>query len=409
MPDRSVDHLLIGGGSAAARCARTLREEGTEGSILIVGRENDPPYSRPPLSKGYLAGRTHRDDALLETPEGWEEMGVEVMTRTSAMKIDAGERTVKLSTREEIGFDKALIATGANVRRLRAEGGDVDGVHYLRSFGNADAIRADAEEAERVVLIGGSYIGCEVAATLTSLGRSCAIVMQETHPLERQCGDRVGEHFGSLLREHGIELHGDDELERFEGSDGRVARVVTRAGLELDCDLVVMGTGVVPDAMLARSAGLEVGEAGGIRCSSRLETGIDGVYAAGDMAEWDSELHGGPVRIEHWDVAAEHGKTAARNMLGHDRPHEAIPYFWSDLADWAKLEYVGAGAGGDVVLRGSLDDGAFTAFSLDGGRVVAANTVGRPDDLDEACRLIRERATPDPAALADADTDLASL
>jgi 3-phenylpropionate/trans-cinnamate dioxygenase ferredoxin reductase component len=221
-----------------------------------------------------------------------------------------------------------------------------------------------------------------------------------------------------VLDEHGIEVHGGDELERYEGSDGRVERVVTKGGLELDCGLVVVGAGVVPDTALAKGAGLELGEAGGVRCSDRLETAVEGVYVAGDIAEYDSPLHGRPVRIEHWDVAFEQGKTVGRNLAGADSPHEAIPYFWSDLADWSGFEYLSAGRPeGDPVIRGSLDDGSFTAFWLGGdgpgglpaGRVVAALTVGRSDDLEHVRRMMSERATPDPAALADESTDLAEL
>ena len=409
MPDRAVDFLLIGGGIACARCAQTLRRDGAAGSILVVGREADPPYARPPLSKEYLAGRMPREEVLSVEDSWWRENDVELMTRTSAMKLDAGERVVKLSTKEEVGFDKALLATGANVRRLRAGGGDLDGIHYLRSFGNADAIRAEAERGRRAVLIGGSYIGIEVAATLTTLGVECQILMQEDVCLQPQFGDEVGGFFQRLLESHGIRAHGGDSLGRYEGADGRVRRVVSERGLELDCDFVVVGAGVAPDVMLARGAGLELGAAGGVLCSDRLETSVRGVFAAGDMCEYDSPLHGRPVRIEHWDVAAEHGKTAARNMLGRDVPHDVVPYFWSDVADWAKLEYVGVGTGDRQAIRGSLDDGRFTAFALDGDRLVAAATVGRPEDLPHARRLIADRATPDPAALADPGTDLAEL
>jgi 3-phenylpropionate/trans-cinnamate dioxygenase ferredoxin reductase subunit len=407
MPDRSVDFLLIGGGIACARCAQTLRKEGAEGSILVVAREADPPYDRPPLSKEYLAGSAGREAALPDS--WWEENGVELLTRTSVMKLDTEERVAKLSTREEVGFDRALVATGANVRRLRADGGDLDGIHYLRSYGNADAIRDDAEPGRRAVLIGGSYIGSEVAATLTTLGIECTLLMQEDVCLSPQFGDEVGRFFQGVLESHGIRACGGDSLERYEGSGERVERVVSQKGVELECDFVVVGAGVVPDVMLARQAGFELGESGGVACSSRLETSVPGIYAAGDVCEYDSPLHGRPVRIEHWDVAAEHGRTAARNMLGADVPHEVVPYFWSDLADWAKLEYVGAGDGDRQVIRGSLDDGEFTAFSLDADRLVAAVTVGRPEDLMHARRFIAERATPDPAALADTGSDLGTL
>ena len=411
MADRHVDYLLIGGGGAGANCARTLREEGADGSILLVGREADPPYSRPPLSKAYLTGKASREDALLFEDGWWGENEVELLTRTSVMKLDVGERVAKLSTREEVGFDKALLATGANVVRLRAEGGDLEGLHYLRSFGNADAIRADAAEAEEVVLIGGSFIACEVAATLTSLGKRCSLVMQEGICLERALGGEVARFFHGVLTDRGVEVIGSDELERYEGSDGRVGKVVTKAGHELPAGCVVIGAGVTPDVMLARSGGLELGDSGGIACSAQLETSAPGVFAAGDVAEWEWPIAGRRLRLEHWEVAAEHGKTAARNMLGQDRPHETVPYFWSDLADWASLEYVGYGSGEEPVIRGSLEDGDFTALYLgdDEGRVTAALTVGRSDDLEHARRMIGARTAPAREALADESTDLGEL
>jgi 3-phenylpropionate/trans-cinnamate dioxygenase ferredoxin reductase component len=407
--DRRVDFLLIGGGVAAASCARTLREAGAAGSILLVAREKDPPYERPPLSKGYLAGSSGREDALVAAPGWWEENDVELALRTSAMKLEVGARVAKLSTREEVGFERALIATGANVQRLRVDGSDLDGIHYLRAFGNADAIRTDAESADRVVLVGGSYIGCELAATLTARGRSCSILMQEDVTLERVLGPEVGRFVQRGLEERGVEVHGGDSLARFEGENGRVARVVSEGGLELDCGCVAIGAGVAPDVMLARSAGLDLGELGGVACSSRLETSAPGIYAAGDVAEWHSPLLDGPARVEHFEVAVAHGRVAALNMLGREPVEfDEVPYFWSDLSDWATVEYVGI-APGETVLRGSLDSGDFTAFYLDGGRVVGAATVGRSGDLDHARRLIRDRATPARDALTDEGTDLAAL
>ncbi|MDQ3587425.1 MAG: FAD-dependent oxidoreductase [Actinomycetota bacterium] len=409
MPDRSVDFLLIGGGVAAARCARTLREEGAEGEIMLVGREPEAPYDRPPLSKGYLRGESGREDALAESPDWWEHNGVELLTRTSVMKLDPEGRTAKLSTKEEVGFGKALLATGANVRRLRADGADLEGIHYLRAFGNSDAIREEAAEAERVVLIGGSYIGCEVAASLAAgLGKQCTIVMQEDEVLERTVGPSLAPFFGDILREHGVEIHGGDSLDRFEGSEGRVSRVVTEGGLELDGEMVIVGAGVMPDVMLARSGGLELGEAGGVLCSAGLETSLEGVFAAGDMCEYHSVIHGRPMRLEHWDVAGEHGKTAARNMLGRGVDHEVVPYFFSDLADWVSLGYVGPGSG-EPAIRGSVDDGSFTAFYLDDARVTAALTVGRDDDLDHARRFITDGASRRIEQLSDEGFDLAGL
>jgi 3-phenylpropionate/trans-cinnamate dioxygenase ferredoxin reductase subunit len=290
--------LLVGGGVASAACAEQLRSDGYDGSIVLVGREPDPPYNRPPLSKGYLQGKESKEDALFRPDEWWGENDVELLTRTSVMKLDAGEKVATLSTKEEIEFGTALLANGANVRSLRTDGCDLEGIHYLRAFGNSDAIRADAEAADRVVLIGGSYIGCEVAASLTSsFGVKCSIVMLEDVTFERQFGSEIGGFFQSALEEHGIDVHGGEELERFEGADGRVTKVVTKSGLEIDCGTVVVGAGVMPDVMIARQAGLELGEAGGVKCSASLETSVPGIFAAGDIAEYDSVIHGRPLRV----------------------------------------------------------------------------------------------------------------
>ena len=409
MASRKVDHLLIGGGLAAANCARWLREAGGEGSILLVTREPDPPYNRPPLTKGFLQGKESREDALFRPDEWWDEQNIELMLGTSVMKLDPEARVARLSTKDEIEFGNALLATGANVRRLRVDGSQLDGIHYLRAFGNSVALRAEADRFERVVIVGGSYIGTEVAASLTAAhGDKCSIVMLEDVTLERQFGKEIGGYFQGVLEQHGVEVHGGQELERFEGSGDRVEKVVTKSGLEIDCDLVVIGAGVAPDVTLAKGAGLEIGEAGGVVCSARLETSAPGIFAAGDICEYDSPVHGRQLRIEHWDVAFNQGKTAALNMLGRATEHDVVPYFFSDLADWSSMEYVGPGSG-EPVVRGSLQDGDFTAFYVDDGRVTAALTVGRSDDLEHAKRFIVERTQVDPAALADESKDLSSL
>ncbi len=413
MSARKVSYLLVGGGLASANCARWLREEGADGEVLLVGREPDAPYNRPDCSKGYLRGEESREEPLFRPGDWWGEQDVELLTRTSVTALDLQSRTATLSTKEQVEFDKALIATGANVRRLNVSGCELEQIHYLRTLGNADAIRDGVADAEEVVLIGGSYIGCEVAASLTLMGKRCTIVMQEQATLERGFGPTVGRFVQELLESHGVRVHGGDELERFEG-DGRVAKVVTRRGLELAADAVVVGAGVTPDVLLAQKAGLQVGERGGVRCSSRLETSVPGVYAAGDICEYDSVVHGGaPLRIEHWDVAFNHGRTAALNMLGRDVPHDVVPYFYSVLGDWGELEYVGPAHDWDEeIMRGSPGDGSFTNWYLKDGAVKAALTFGRSDDLDAGRRLIVDGSPlPEPqrAALADVDSDLASV
>jgi 3-phenylpropionate/trans-cinnamate dioxygenase ferredoxin reductase subunit len=406
---RAVEYLLIGGGLASANCARWLREEGADGPILLVGREPDPPYNRPELSKKYLTGKEPREDVLFRPDDWWTEQDIDLMLRTSVTRLDVNERVAQLQSGDEIRFGQALLATGANVRRLRVEGSELDGIYYLRTFGNSDAIRAAAERAENVVVIGGSFIGTEVAASLTSIGNRCAIVMQEETTLERPFGAEVGRFFHGVLEDKGVDIHGRDEVARIEGDGEHVKKVVTQQGAELDADMIVIGVGVTPDVTLAKAAGLELADSGGVKVSARLEASCPDIYAAGDIADYDSVVHGRRLRIEHWDVAFNQGKTAALNMVGRNVSHEEIPYFYSDLADWTGLEYVGPGQGRPV-FRGSMDDGEFTAFYIgDDGAVTAALTVGRSDDLDAARRFIREKSAPDERALTDLSTDLASL
>ncbi len=412
MSDRHVAYALIGGGLAAGNCARWLRESGADGSILLIGRESDLPYNRPPCSKGYLQGKESREDVLFRPSQWYEEQEIEALTRVSAMKLDTAEKVVTLSNRETVSFDQALVATGANVKRLNVEGSELEGIHYLRALGNSDTIRGDAA-GKRVVLIGGSYIASEVAASLTELGSVCTLVMLEPVVLSRGFGETAGRFFQDRLEERGITVYGDDALERFEGADGRVTRVITKAGHELEADAVVMGTGAMPDVMLARAAGLELGESGGIRVDAHLQTSAPGIYAAGDVAEYESVVHGGRrMRIEHWDVAFNQGKTVALNMLGRKQPHDVVPYFFSDLSDWASLEYVGPAYEWDrEIVRGSPEDGEFIVFYMQEGRVAGALSVGRSDDLEHARRLLA--ADTDVAdrvdELGDLSTDLASV
>ena len=412
MSERQVDYLLIGGGLAAGNCARWLRESGADGSILLVGRELDLPYDRPPCSKGYLRGKESREDTLFRPPEWYEDQRIEALTRTSVTKLDVGSRAATLSTKDVVSFDKALLATGAGVRRLNVPGCDLEGIHYLRTLGNSDTIRGDAA-GKRVVLIGGSYIASEVAASLTELGSSCTMVMIESVPLSRGFGEQAGLFLHDRLVEHGITICGDDELDRFEGADGRVTRVITKRGRELDADAVVIGVGAAPDTMLARSAGLELGDTGGVRVDSRLQSRTPGIFAAGDVAEYESVVHGGRrLRIEHWDVAFSHGRTVALNMLGRDEPHDVVPYFFSDLSDWVSLEYVGPAFDWDEeVVRGSIYEGEFSVWYLKGGGVAGALSIGRSEDLVHAARLLATGAALDDRAtwLADLSTDLSSV
>lgn len=410
MPDRSVGYLLVGGGMAAGNCARHLREEGADGDVLIVGRELDPPYNRPPLSKTYVRGEESREDILFRPPEWYVEQNIELLTRTSVTSLDLDARVAKLSNKQEIAFDRLLLATGSNVRILHVDGAQLDGIHYLRTMRNADALREELDGAGRVAVVGGSYIGTELAASFTKLGKEVELIMIEAVTHERFYGPEVGGFFQGVLEEHGVKVHGSQELERFEGDDGRVHRLVTKSGLEVECDFVVIGAGVHPELHLAEQAGIEIGK--GVLTDRYLETSAPGVFAAGDIAEYDSVVHGGRIRIEHWDVAFNHGKYAALNMLGKKQEYDVVPYFWSDLADWTSMEYVGPASDWDEIWwRGSREEGKFTAWYIKDSKLAAALTVGRSDDLQTASRLLREKTnlSGKRALIENLDADISEL
>ncbi|MFT3865333.1 MAG: FAD-dependent oxidoreductase [Solirubrobacterales bacterium] len=409
MADREVDFLLVGGGLAGASCAAELRRRGADGPILLVGREPEPPYERPPLSKEYLRGDASRADAYVNEPSWYEENGVELATGKNVMSIDPEAKTAKVQGGEEVAFGQALLATGAMVNILRLEGAENEGIHYLRAYGNADAIREDAKEAGRVVLVGGSYIAAEVAASLAATGTQCTMVAVEEVALSRTFGDEAGSFFQQGLEDHGVTFVGGESVSAFEG-DGRVSSVLTESGRSFGCDLVVVGAGVRPDMMLAQRAGLECDD--GIVCDSKLRTSAPGIYAAGDACSYDSVIHGRRIRVEHWDVAMQQGMHAAKNMLGGDEDYDVVPYFFSDLADWASLEYVGPAKDWDQeVWRGSRDEGEFSLWYLKGGKVAGCLSVGRSEDLAEARRLLAEGTDVAGAIdrISDADADLSSL
>ncbi|MGH2957555.1 MAG: NAD(P)/FAD-dependent oxidoreductase [Solirubrobacterales bacterium] len=412
MTPATAEYLLIGGGMASAHCAAELRKRDADGQIVVVGREPEPPYERPPLSKEYMRAEAKREDAYVNSPSWYEENGVELRSGTNVMSLDAESRTAKLQGGEEVSFEKALIATGANVNILRVDGANLDGIHYLRTFGNSDHIREAAEGADRVVLVGGSYIGCEVAASLKSKGTDCAIVMMEDVVLSRNFGEDAGRWFQEILESKGIEIHGGETLAAFEGDDHATA-VVTESGKTVEGDMVVVGAGVKPDVMLAERAGLEIDdEMGGIRCDESLQTSVEGIYAAGDVCSYQSKIHGRRLRVEHWDVAMQQGLHAGRVMSGDVVPYEVVPYFFSDLADWASLEYVGPAADWDEeIWRGDRDSGEFAVFYLKDGKIAGCLSVERSEDLQVARELLEKGVdvSGKKDELGDAGSDLGQL
>lgn len=379
-----VDVLLVGGGAAATSAAVELRAQGFTGSVTMLTRELEVPYHRPAVSKELLGtgGAEHRIALLPQ--DWWAENDVELRTRSAVATLDTDAHEVALADRSRIRYGRALVATGANVRRLQVPGAALAGVHHLRAPGNSTKLRAELDGVRRAVLVGGSFVATEVAAHLTDRGVHCTMIMQEQAPLQTALGATVGEHVARRLTGRGVTLVRSDQVTEIVGDD-RVQEVRTAAGRSVPADLVIVGVGALPDTRLAAKAGLELGETGGIATDTMLRTSAPDVFAAGDVCEYDSPVHGRRLRVEHHRHAADQGVTAAHGLLGSPRPHLEIPYFWTDVSDWLCLEYVGPAEKWDHErVEGSLDDDDFTVFYESAGQIVAALTCNRPRDLDLA-------------------------
>jgi 3-phenylpropionate/trans-cinnamate dioxygenase ferredoxin reductase component len=396
---------IVGAGLAGAKAAETLREEGFDGRIVLIGDEPERPYERPPLSKGYLAGKEDREKAFVHGGDFYDAHDIELRTGARVTAIHPPGLELVLDDSERVGFDRLLLTTGAEPRRLDLPGADLPGVVYLRTLADSERLRGELERQPRVVVIGAGWIGCEVAATAREAGCEVAMVEMADLPLERVLGAEVGGVFRDLHAAHGVELHLGARLEALEG-DERVQRV--RLGdKSIDCDLVVVGIGVTPRTELARGAGLEVDN--GIVVDARLATREEVIFAAGDVANAWHPLFGHRIRIEHWANALNQGPAAARSMLGTGEPYERVPYFFSDQYDLG-MEYSGYAPSWDrVVFRGDPASREFIAFWLKGKRVVAGMNVNVWDVTDTIQALVRPGADIDPSALADSGTDLAEL
>jgi 3-phenylpropionate/trans-cinnamate dioxygenase ferredoxin reductase subunit len=407
MPDRQT-HVIVGAALAGAKAAEALREEGFDGRVVLVGDETERPYERPPLSKDYLRGESVREKAYVHPAGFYKEHEIELVTGTSAERIDTAARTVSLSGGEEtLAYDRLLLATGAEPRRLSVPGADLAGIHYLRTLADSDALAARLEAGGRMVVIGAGWIGAEVAASARQKGVEVALVEMAGVPLERVLGPEVGAIYAGLHIDHGVELYTGVGLEAFEGGSGGVERVRLADGRALDCDFVVVGVGVAPRIALAEQAGIAVGD--GILVSQRLETSVAGVFAAGDVANAFHPFLGHKLRVEHWANALNQPATAARAMLGMDPVYDRLPYFFSDQYD-VGMEYTGyASEWDEVVFRGDVEAREFIAFWLSGGRVLAGMNVNVWDVTDQIKALIQSRAAVPLERLRDPDVPLDRL
>jgi 3-phenylpropionate/trans-cinnamate dioxygenase ferredoxin reductase component len=366
--------VIVGAGPAGAKAAETLREEGYDGRVVLLGEEEERPYERPPLSKEYRRGEAARASAAVHEAGFYAEHDIELRTGTAATGLDVGARELELDGGERLAFDRLLLATCAEPRRLRVPGAELDGVHLLRTLADSDALRRRLDMGGRLVVVGAGWIGSEVAASARQRGLDVTIVAPEAVPLERVLGLEVGGVYRDLHRGHGVELRMQAGVVAFEGA-GRVERVRLQDGAAIECDVVVAGVGAAPCTRLAEAAGLAVEN--GVLVDGRLESSVPGIFAAGDVA---NHLHPalGRLRVEHWDNALHQGPAAARAMLGSDEPYARTPYFFSDQYD-VGMEYSGHPAGWDrVVLRGAPASFEFNAFWLAGDRVLAEMGVNAP-------------------------------
>jgi len=399
-------HVIVGASLAGAKAAETLRAEGFEGRLLLIGAEAERPYERPPLSKEYLRGEAGRDKVYVHEEGFYAEHDIELRLDTRVASLDVSASEVALDDGERVRYDRLLLTTGAEPRRLAVPGAELDGVLYLRSVQDSDALRAHLDRGGAVVVVGAGWIGAEVAASARQRGLEVTVLDPLAVPLERVLGAEVGAVYRDIHADHGTRLLMGTGVEAFEG-DTAVERVRTSDGRELDCEFVVVGVGVEPRTALAEAAGLTLDN--GIAVDERLRTSVPGVFAAGDVANAHHPFYGERIRVEHWANALNQGPAAARSMLGADDGYERLPYFFSDQYD-VGMEYSGFARSWDrVVLRGDPGSREFIAFWLVGDRVVAGMNVNVWDVTDPIQALIRKRVAVDDRRLADPDVPLAEL
>ncbi|MGN5731759.1 NAD(P)/FAD-dependent oxidoreductase [Arthrobacter psychrochitiniphilus] len=402
--------VIIGGGLTAATAAESLRKEGWDGAITIVADEAETPYQRPPLSKGFLAGK-EGEDALLPLPANWyPENNVTLRTGTAATALDPAAHTVTLADGTVLSYAKALIATGAAPRRIPFPGVELKGVYTFRTKADSVAMKELLTGGgKNVVMIGSGWIGMEIAATATELGNKVALMGLEEVPLSVAIGAQLGTVFTNRHKEAGVQFELPASAAEIQGSDGQVTSVLTTTGVTLPADIVIVAVGVVPNISLAKGAGLTINN--GIEVDASLHTSAADVFAAGDVANAMHPVTGMHARSEHWANAIASGKVAAKSMLGKDAVLDDIPYFYTDQFDLG-MEYSGFGAltkDAEVVIRGDLEKREFIAFWVLEGRVVAGMNVNIWDVQDAIKALISSGRTIDTAKLADPQTPLEAI
>ncbi|MEU0833036.1 FAD-dependent oxidoreductase [Streptomyces sp. NPDC005969] len=418
MVDAHRTFVIVGGGLAGAKAAETLRSEGFTGRVILVGDERDHPYERPPLSKGYLAGKEARESVFVHETAWYAGADVELHLGTPVTALDRDARSVELGDGTVIHYDKLLLATGAEPRRLDIPGTDLAGVHHLRRLAHADRLKnvlsALGRDNGHLVIAGAGWIGLEVAAAARGYGAEVTIVEPEATPLFRVIGPELGQIFTELHSDHGVRFHFGRKLTEIIGQDGMVLAARTDDGEEHPAHDVLAAIGAAPRAALAEAAGLDIAarsDGGGIAVDGSLRTSDPHIYAAGDVANALHPLLGTRLRVEHWANALNSGPAAARAMLGQDVSYDRVPYFFSDQYDLG-LEYSGwapPGSYDQVVIRGDAGKREFIAFWLKDRRVLAGMNVNVWDVTETVQELIKAGRPVDADALADPSVPLESL
>jgi 3-phenylpropionate/trans-cinnamate dioxygenase ferredoxin reductase subunit len=406
--------VIVGASLAGGTAAVTLREEGFDGDIVLIGAEPQLPYNRPPLSKGYLRGQDRFDDQLVKPASYYSEQRIQLKLGVRATAIDPRQKLVELEGGERVGYDRLLVTTGGRNRTVSVPGANLAGVFQLRTVQDCDRIRAAVAPGRRAVVMGFSFIGSEVSASLRQLGVEVVAIEGARVPLARVLGDEVGQVLAEIHREKGVELIAEDSVDALEGS-GRVTRVRTKQNRVVECDLVVAGIGIVPNTELLAAAGAQVDN--GVLVDEHCRTSLPDVFAAGDVTNHFHPIFG-RLRVEHWNNGYQQGRAAARSLLGRHEPYDYIHTFWSDQYEHV-IEYVGfAPRWNRLVFRGRRASRKFLGFYLEDGVVRAAvglDRGGDPEDpkgeseLKAAVDMVRRRATLDPTKLADESIDLRTL
>ncbi|EHY91236.1 NAD(P)/FAD-dependent oxidoreductase [Saccharomonospora azurea] len=407
MADDTV--VIVGAGLAGAKAAETLRAEGFSGAIRLVGAEEELPYERPPLSKDYLLGDAERASTAVHESGWYADNEVDLLLGTAAVDVHRDTRDVELAGGRRLAYTHLILATGASPRRLSLPGAELKGVYYLRELRDSDRIRAALRTGNPVAVIGGGWIGLEVAAAAWQYGCPVTVVEPQTVPLGSTLGTEVGQYFADAHRRHGVRVLTGQRPRSLIGS-GHVMGVTTDAGEEIEADTVLIAVGASPNTALARGGGLPLDDANhGIVVDEYLRTADPTIAAAGDVASARHPFYGRHVRVEHWANALGMGPAAARTLQGRGQPYDELPFFYTDQYDIG-MEFIGLldpRASHDLVVRGDMEENSFHTFWLADGRVVAGMHVNRwSDGIEPAKRLIRSRATVDAARLADPSVPL---